>query len=51
MGPPDEITAENRGDVSFEDRLKKYIKDSEARLVDAKHQTEKKRGGSNQKKG
>lgn len=51
MGPPDEVSAEGRGDVSFEDRLKKYMKDSEARLVDVKHQTEGKRGGSNQKKG
>ncbi len=51
LGPPDEPLKERKNDGTFEDRLKKYMKDSEARLVDVKHQTENKRGGSGNKKG
>ncbi|MBR7078781.1 MAG: S1 RNA-binding domain-containing protein [Clostridia bacterium] len=51
LGPPDEPLKERKNDGTFEERLKKYMKDSEARLVDVKHQTENKRGGSGNKKG
>ncbi len=51
LGPPDEPLRERKPDGTFEERLKKYMKDSEARLVDVKHQTENKRGGSGNKKG
>ena len=51
LGPPDEPLKERKNDGTFEERLKKYMKDSEARLVDVKHQTENKRGGSDNKKG
>ena len=45
--PPDIYGADKdaAGSVSFEDKLSKFMKSSEERLVDIKHRTENKRGG------
>ena len=46
--PPPDIYGADRdvaGTVSFEDKLSKFMKSSEERLVDIKHRTENKRGG------
>jgi len=45
--PPDIYGADGDavGTVSFEDKLSKFMKSSEERLVDIKHRTENKRGG------
>lgn len=48
VNPPPDIYGEDRdafGTVSFEDKLSKFMKSSEERLVDIKHRTENKRGG------
>ncbi len=37
---------EKSGDSSFEDKLKQFMQDSESRLVDIKHQSDKKSGRS-----
>lgn len=47
MPPPDiyGVDKDAAGTVSFEDKLFKFMKSSEERLVDIKHRTENKRGG------
>ena len=49
--PPEDDAGNEKGSQgNFEDELKKYVKDSENRLVDVKHQTEGKLGGSGPRK-
>ncbi|MBE7065010.1 MAG: S1 RNA-binding domain-containing protein [Ruminococcaceae bacterium] len=48
VAPPPDIYGADKdsaGTVSFEDKLSKFMKNSEERLVDIKHRTENKRGG------
>lgn len=50
-GPIEDDDSFANKDLSFEERLKKYIKESDDRLTDIKHQTDSKIGGGNNKRG
>ena len=47
---PEERVVRSRAKVSFEDKLKAFMKESEERLLDLKRNTEAKRGGSGRKR-
>ncbi len=47
---PEERVVRARAKVSFEDKLKAFMKESEERLLDLKRNTEAKRGGSGRKR-
>ncbi len=47
---PEERVIRARAKVSFEDKLKAFMKESEERLLDLKRNTEAKRGGSGRKR-
>ncbi|HEU5298220.1 MAG TPA: S1 RNA-binding domain-containing protein [bacterium] len=47
---PEERAARSRAKVSFEDKLKAFMKESEERLLDLKRNTEAKRGGGKRRK-
>lgn len=47
---PEERVVRARAKVSFEDKLKAFMKESEERLLDLKRNTEAKRGGSSRKR-
>jgi S1 RNA binding domain protein len=47
---PEERAARARAKVSFEDKLKAFMKESEERLLDLKRNTEAKRGGGKRRK-
>lgn len=47
---PEERAARARSKVSFEDKLKAFMKESEERLLDLKRNTEAKRGGGKRRK-
>ncbi len=47
---PEERALRARAKVSFEDKLKAFMKESEERLLDLKRNTEAKRGGSGRKR-
>ncbi len=47
---PEERVVRARAKVSFEDKLKAFMKESEERLLDLKRNTEAKRGGNNRKR-
>lgn len=47
---PEERATRARAKVSFEDKLKAFMKESEERLLDLKRNTEAKRGGGKRRK-
>ncbi len=47
---PEERVVRARAKVSFEDKLKAFMKESEERLLDLKRNTEAKRGGNSRKR-